>query len=99
MAVTEPEPAPAEDPDVPLPGEWPGEMKEILDELELLQRAKLLVSGSSVTDSGHDYQIGQDLLVSLEHGLKKEFSARLVRVTRERTRESTGHDWDPYATI
>jgi hypothetical protein len=84
------------DPDVPKPSEWPAEMKGLLDELETLQRAKVLMSGSSVTDSGADYQVGQDLMVNLEHALKGEFASRLIRTTRLRTKEITGHDWDPY---
>jgi hypothetical protein len=52
-----------------------------------------------MTDSGLGYQIGQDLMVGLEHGLKREFSDRLVRETRTRTMDSTGQDWDPYSAI
>jgi hypothetical protein len=84
------------DPDVPKPSEWSGEMKGLLDELELLQRARTLTSGSSMTDSGADYQVGQDLMVYLEHAIKGEFASRLIRETRLRTKEITGHDWDPY---
>lgn len=99
MAVPEPTAAPepegpAIDPDVPKPSEWPAEMNNLLNELELLQRAKGLIAGSSMTDSGADYQVGLDLLVGLEHGLKGEFASRLLREIRNRT-----PGWDPYADL
>jgi hypothetical protein len=94
MAVTEPadapEPEPLIDPDVPLPSQWTSDMKKILDELERLQRAKGLFTGSSVLEAGDDYQVAEYLLNALEHGLRAEFATELVRVTRE---ASPG--WDP----
>jgi hypothetical protein len=98
MAVTEPapgpveEPAPVIDPDVPLPSEWTNGMKTTLDELEKLQRAKGLYTGSSVLEAGDDYQTAEYLLNALETALKAQFASDLVKMTKHNT-----PGWDPHA--
>jgi hypothetical protein len=97
MAVTEPEPVPEEpapviDPDVPLPSQWTQAMKKAMDELELLQRAKGLYTGSSVLEAGDDYQTAEYLLNALETALRAEFATALVSMTKH---SSPG--WDPHS--
>lgn len=90
----ETEPAEAEParPDVLEPGEWTREMRHTLDELEKVQRARTLFSGSNQIESGQDYPVAQALLEGLENGLKAEFAIALVNLTMSRS-----EGWDPYA--
>jgi hypothetical protein len=98
MAVPDTEPMPAEpvepepvQPDVPEPGDWPAGLRDILDALEKVQRARALFNGSTVGKSGRDYPVAQVLLEELENGLKGEFAAALVKLTMDRS-----DDWDPH---
>lgn len=95
MAAPETEPVPEEaepvQPDVPEP-DWPASLREPLDKLENLQRARLLVNGSTVGEAGPDYPVAQELMIALENALKAQFATELVRLTRER---SPG--WEPHS--
>lgn len=84
----EPEPV---QPDVPEPKDWPQPLRDILDELERVQRARALFAGSTLGESGRDYPVAQLLLELLDNGLKEEFAAKLVKQTMDR---SAG--WEPH---
>jgi len=98
MAAPETEPMPADQgepepvqPDVPEPKDWPAGLRDILDQLERVQRARALFNGSTVGESGRDYPVAQVLLELLENGLKAEFATALVKLTSDRS-----DGWDPH---
>lgn len=99
MTAPDPDVTPAEPeepeqvlPDVPEPKDWPQPLRDLLDELERVQRARTLFNGSTVGESGRDYPVAQGLLEALDNGLKAAFATAMVKQTMART-----EGWDPHS--